>query len=317
MAFVSRRRKNAIPRHEAARIEQQTLTISLLLVTFIGLGSLAFGLWIQSDVVILNGIFTMISLMGSWLNLTASKLITRPADDRFQYGYWHVEPIVHCVNGLMMALICVYSLIVGIEGIRSGGTIVDAVMVIWFSAVTAILCGAFGLYELMMGRKLDSQLLRNDAREWLMDFGFSLVTLVGFAGLFMLPPAWQKVWVYYADSVMVVVMSLLLLPFPLQVLRDNMREVLRITNTQEGLVVRVNEAMEEIDKDHTILDYSTHIVKMGRTYFVEVNILVTPEFSLQSVAQQDSLREVIWKACDKPLEELWLSVCITQDERWA
>ncbi|WP_027187968.1 cation diffusion facilitator family transporter [Desulfovibrio cuneatus] len=317
MGFVSRRRKNVIPRDEAARIEQRTLTLSLLLVTLVGVGSLFYGLWIQSDVVILNGIFTMFSLMGSWLNLTASKLITRPADDRFQYGYSHVEPIVHCVNGLMMALMCVYSLIVGIEGIRSGGTIVDAAMVIWFSVVTSIICGVFGLYELMLGGKLNSQLLRNDAREWLMDFGFSLVTLVGFAGLFMLPPAWQKVWVYYADSVMVVVMSLLLLPFPLQVLRDNMREVLRITNTQEGLVLRVNEAMEEIDKDHTILDYSTHIVKMGRTYFVEVSILVTPEFSLQTIALQDSLREIIWKACDKPLDELWLSVCITQDERWA
>ncbi len=301
----------------ASRIEQSTLTRSLYGVVLIAFGSLAYGLYINSSVVILNGIFSMFSLMGSGLNLAASKLVTRPEDENFQYGYWHVEPLVHCVNSLMMCIICLYAFLNGVEGIRTGGHPVDAGMVIWFSIVTGVICGTWGTYEMIMSYRINSQLLRNDAREWLMDFSFSLVTLIGFLGLFVLQEPLRTTWEYYADSAMVAIMALLLIPFPIRVLNQNVREVLHMTTSREEVLIdRVTSAMEEIKEEYELIKYSTHIMKLGRTYFVEVNILVGPDFRLQTIPEQDVLREKIWLACDKPLDELWLSVCITADSRW-
>ncbi len=68
----------------------------------LALGSLAWGLAIESDVVILNGIFSLVSLVGSVLYLVAARLVARPADRRFQYGYAHVEPLVNGVNALLV-----------------------------------------------------------------------------------------------------------------------------------------------------------------------------------------------------------------------
>ena len=34
-----------------------------------------------------------------------------------------------------------------------------------------------------------------------------------------------------------------------------------------------------------------HIVKSGRMYFIEIDIVVGPDFVLQTVAEQDTLRE--------------------------
>lgn len=300
----------------ASRIEQRTLTITLCLVVLMVIGSLIFGVRIQSDVVILNGIFSLFSLIGSWLSLTAAKLVARPADKSFQYGYWHVEPLVHCANSLMMSAMCLYAFLNGLEGLRSGGHVVDAVQVIWFGAISGTLCGTVGLYELFMANKIDSELLRNDAREWLMDFAFSLVTLGGFAGLFILPEPLRSTWAYYADSALVSFMALLLIPFPLRVFVRNFREVLRITGSEEILVERVTAALEHLKKEDDVVSYSSHILKVGRTYFVEVNILVGPEFSFQSIARQDELREIIWKNCGKSLDDLWLSLCVTADKRW-
>jgi predicted Co/Zn/Cd cation transporter (cation efflux family) len=52
-------------------------------------------------------------------------------------------------------------LINGVEGLRAGGSTVDAASVIWFGAVSGLVCAAVGTYELGMSRRIGSQLLRN------------------------------------------------------------------------------------------------------------------------------------------------------------
>ena len=215
-------------KEQSARLEQRTLTLSLAAVAALSLGSLAWGLAIESDVVILNGIFSLVSLVGSVLYLTAAKLVSRPADRRFQYGYAHVEPLVNGVNALLVLVICIYALVNGIEGLRSGGDAVDAGSVVWFGALTAVVSLSVGGYEMRIARLTGSQLVRNDGREWLLDAAFSLVTLVGFAALFVLPEPQRELWARYADSVLVMVLALLFLPVPIGVLRRNVGELLHM-----------------------------------------------------------------------------------------
>lgn len=89
-------------RLEDSALEQRTLTVSLYGVAVVAIGSIVWGLALESDTVILNGIFTPFSLIGSGLSLAAAKVVTRPADHRFPFGHARVEPLVHCVNGMMM-----------------------------------------------------------------------------------------------------------------------------------------------------------------------------------------------------------------------
>ena len=311
------RDSQALSKAEASRIEQQTLYVSLYGVICIALGSLAYGVYIKSDVVILNGIFSMLSLIGSSLNLIAAKLVVRNEDKRFQYGYWHVEPLVHCVNGLMMLIICIYAFLNGIEGIRTGGNSVESGQVILFGIVTGIICGCIWFYESRMAIRIGSQILKNDSREWLMDFSFSMVTLIGFLALYVLQEPALSFWQRYADNAMVSIMSLLLIPLPIRVLLRNLPEVLLMTRANDILVKRVESVMRLIKEEYNIVGYTSHVVKVGRSHFVEVNILAGPDFELQSITQQDKLRERILAACDKPLDAVWLSVSITADQRWS
>ena len=304
-------------KRESSRIEQRTLTLSLVCVVVIALGSLAWGLAIESDVVILNGVFSMVSLIGSILYLTAARLVARPADRRFQYGYAHVEPMVNSVNGMLVLVICLYAFINGIEGLRSGGSEVDATSVIWFGAVSGIICAAVGTYELVMARRTGSQLLRNDAREWLIDAAFSLVTLVGFATLFVLEDPLRSTWARYADSALVAVLALLFLPIPLGVVARNVRELLHMGSEDDAIGVRVETAMQAIRGEHDIRSHTTHVAKVGRSHLVKVNIVVGPRFKLQTVAEQDGLRQRIWGAVDRPIDAAWLTINFTADPRWA
>ena len=302
---------------ESSRLEQRTLVLSLLCVVVIALGSLAWGLAIESDVVILNGVFSLVSLIGSVLYLTAARLVARPADRHFQYGYAHVEPMVNSVNGMLVLVICTYAFINGIEGLRAGGSEVDASDVIWFGAVSGLICATVGSYELWMSRRTGSQLLRNDAREWLIDAAFSLVTLLGFAALFVLEDPLRSTWARYADSALVALLALLFLPIPLGVVWRNVRELLHMSNEDDAITRRVEAAMRVIRSEHDIRSHTTHVAKVGRSHLVEVNIVVGPRFELQTVEGQDGLRQRIWSAVDRPIDAAWLTINFTADPRWA
>jgi cation diffusion facilitator family transporter len=304
-------------KRESSRLEQRTLVLSLLSVVVIALGSLAWGLAIESGVVILNGVFSLVSLIGSVLYLTAARLVARPADRRFQYGYAHVEPMVNSVNGMLVLVICLYALINGVEGLRAGGSEVDAASVIWFGAVSGLICATVGTYELWMSRRTGSQLLRNDAREWLIDAAFSLVTLLGFAALFVLEDPLRSTWARYADSALVAVLALLFLPIPLGVVRRNVRELLHMSLEDDAITRRVEVAMQAIRSEHDIRSHTTHVAKVGRSHLVEVNIVVGPRFELQTVTGQDGLRQRIWSAVDRPIDAAWLTIIFTADPRWA
>jgi cation diffusion facilitator family transporter len=302
---------------ESARIEQRTLALSLAAVAGVALLSLAWGAAIESDVVILNGVFSMVSLVGSALYLTAARLVNRPADRRFQYGYAHFEPMVSGANGLLVLVICIYAFINGVEGLRAGGDTVSPAGVVWFGALSGALCLAVGAYEWSVARRTGSQLLRNDAREWLIDAAFSLVTLAGFAVVWLLEDPWRTWWARHADSALVALLALLFMPVPLSVMWQTLRELLHMADADRELAERVAAVLREVAAEHDIASHTTHFAKVGRSSFIEVNIVAGPRFALQTVAEQDGLRARVWRALDLAPERAWLSINITADPRWA
>jgi len=117
--------------------------------------------------------------------------------------------------------------------------------------------------------------------------------------------------------VLVMVLALLFLPVPIGVLRRNVGELLHMGSEDDAITGRVEATMRAIRSEHDIRSHSTHVAKVGRSHLVEVNIVVGPRFELQTVAAQDGLRERIWAAVGRPVQEAWLTINITADPRWA
>jgi cation diffusion facilitator family transporter len=316
-AGESSRLRQAAPRgSEGNRIEQRALLLSVLGVLAVALGSVVWGLVIDSEIVILNGLFSLISAVSGGLSLFAARVVALPEDRRFPFGYAHIEPLVNSVNGVFVLLMCVYGFLNGIDGIRHGGHETDAAGVIVFSLVTALFCAGIGVWQWRLARRVGSLLMLNDAKEWLMDAAFSLVTFAGFAVLPLLPEPQHSLWARYADPAMVAVLSLLLLPVPIGMLRQSLREVLRMAEPDDELVRRVEQVLAALRAEHDIVRATHHVVRTGRVVFVEIDLVVGPGFRLQRVAQQDQLREHIRAAIGLSLDEAWLTVSFTEDARW-
>jgi cation diffusion facilitator family transporter len=306
-----------LTRKEANRLEQQTLRVSVVTIVFLAIAGIGYGLYIGSEAVMLDGFYALTSLLGSGLYLMAAKLVERPADRHFQYGYAHIEPLVNSFNNLILLVVCLYALFNGLEGLRTGGNPVDAGEVVVYSLLSAGVCLAVWWYERRAAARCDSQLIRNDAREWMISTIFSIVTLIGFAMVWVLPEPMRSWWARYADSAVLSLMALLLLPVPAKILYENMREVLLMADPDDEVSRRVKAVMDVIAAEHDIARYSTHIAKTGRLHVIEINILVGEDFAPQSVPQLDALRARIWDAIGLPLEQAWLGIMFTADKRWS
>ena len=306
-----------LTRREANRLEQRTLRVSVLAIIGLAVAGIGWGLYIGSEAVMLDGFYALTSLLGSGLYLLAARLVERPADRHFQYGYAHIEPLVNSFNNLILLVVCLYALFNGLEGLRTGGNAVDPGEVVVYSVLSAAACLVVWWYERRVAARIDSQLVRNDAREWMISTLFSVVTLAGFALVWLLPEPWARWWARYADSAVLAIMALLLLPVPAKILVDNMREVLRMANPDDEVSRRVQAAMREAATEYDIATYSTHIAKTGRIYVVEINIVVGEAFELRSVPELDTLRSRIWDAIGLPLEQAWLGILFTADPRWS
>lgn len=308
--------KMVLSKKDANRLEQRTLTISLYAVVVAIMANLFYGLYIKSDALILNGIFALLNLAGSSLNLIAAKMVLRPADRDFQYGYSLVEPLVNCFNGLMMLILCLYAFINGIEGIRHGGHKVDASDVVWFTLLASLFCMAMWSYKKSVYRKVSSKILKHDTEKWTIKLSFHLVTLFGFSLLPFLSEPYRSIWQTHADSSLVAVMALLMSPIPIRIIKSNVRELLLMSTGNEAVRIAIEQEMQKIKSEYDITRYATHVAQVGRSNLIKVNILTGPDFQLQSIEEQDQLRHRIWSAINKSEEEGSLSVCITADPRW-
>jgi len=306
-----------LTKQQANRLEQRTLRTSVFTIVGLAIAGIGFGLYIGSEAVMLDGFYALTSLLGSGLYLLAARIVEKPADRRFQYGYAHIEPLVNSFNNLILLVVLLYAFFNGLEGVRIGGNPVDAASVVVYSLFSAVVCAVVWAHESHVARRTESQLIRNDAREWMISMSFSVLTMIGFAMVWVLPEPYRSWWARYADSVVLALLALLLIPVPVKILYQNMREVLQITSPDDEVAQRVGAVMRKIAAEDDIVDYSTHIAKTGRIHFIEINIVVGPLFKAGSVPELDHMRERIWTAVDLPLEKAWLGILFTADPRWS
>src|SRR5260221_13229489 len=82
-----------------------------------------FGLLSGSLSIIFDGVFSAIDASMSALALYVVRLLARGENRRFQYGYWHIEPMGLVFNGGLLMLRCFYGFLHAIDSLLAEGRI--------------------------------------------------------------------------------------------------------------------------------------------------------------------------------------------------
>lgn len=299
-----------------SRLEQRALSLSIITTLGVALLGVSFGLLAGSQSILFDGVFSTIDAAMSGLALAVSRLVVREATSRFQHGFWHFEPMVAALNGGILLLLCFYAFLNALRELLGGGHALAFGAATLYAAVVLVICSAMAVYLKKINRRANSEFLRIDQKNWLMAALITGALLVAFVIALLLEGTSLDHWTPYVDSALLVVLTLVFMPVPINIIRRAAKDILLMAPS--AIDREVHAAMKEIMQREGLSHYYSHVAKSGRGHFIEIHIVTAPNFAAgRGMVEMDEIREEISSRLSIPPERRWFTVAFTAEERWA
>lgn len=301
-------------KHWIRPTEQQVLTASVVVTIGLAAAGIGFGLFTRSQSIVFDGIFSIVDFLMSALVLFVARLLKRSGSRRFQYGYWHFEPLVSAFRGVVLLAVCIYALVNGIRGVISGGHSVELSEASAYAAVVSLVCFGLYFYERLVNRRIRSEFIRIDMHSCLMSACITLALFVGFVSAEVLEYVGYGGLKPYADPVILIIMTLVLLPIPAGIIYRSMQEVFMVA--PPNVVQIIGDIMGKEAARHGFTDYKAYVAKSGRIHLIDIVILVPESFSKTTVEMDAIREEIAHQLSDFAKPEQWLTISFTTRREW-
>ncbi|MFO0582522.1 MAG: cation transporter [Anaeromyxobacter sp.] len=293
---------------------ERVLSGSLVASAASAAAGLGWGIASGSGAVLFDGLFSALSLLTLWVALRATRMLGLPEDDRFQFGFRHLEPLVVALRALALVLVCVSAVASAVNSILRGGQALDQPSVLAFALFSLALSGGMVAWERRVLAREPSATLALDAQEWLLSALLSVGILGGWAGARALEAAGQGPAARLIDPLLVLAVVATVIRVPLAALPRAVRDVLLIAPEAE-VQARFRAVVEAEAAAAGLPRWKLHLARLGEAFDVELNFLVPPEHALPAGAL-DGLRDRLAAGFGLPPHRLWLTVTLTADARW-
>ena len=306
--------QNSMTTTATGLVEQHVLKISIAVTFLLAVAGILFGLLSGSLAIVFDGMFNVVDMIMSILALLVARLLTSEGSRRFQYGYWHVEPMVLVFNGSTLILVCAYALINAIGSLLSGGRELNFDWAVVFALLMSVLSIAMYIYIRQKNRKVDSEFLRLDTHSWLISAVISTSLLFAFGIAACMENTRFSNLTPYVDPLILAILTGGLIFVPMNAVRDAMRDVFLIAPF--GLDNEIRAFLDDLIVRQGFKTYSSYVAKIGRAQFIEIHIVVPAGYPISSIEALDLIRSEIRDAIGGDSPQRWLTIAFTAEESW-
>ena len=301
-----------------SRVQQERRALRFALygtLLFVAL-ALGFALLTNSDAILFDGIYSLIAFSMSLLTLKVARLAERPDDDVFHFGYTSMEPTLNLFKSLLILVACVYAGVEATKRLLVGGNPAEYGLAVFYGAASTIGCFSVAWLMARASRQHRSDLVAVEAKTWLVDGMLSCAVFLGFVGAWWLD---SSPWPHYAplvDPILLITIVVLALPVPLGILRDSLREILWMAPSVplvDEMEKHLLDSLAGVDFDHVEL----RTTKRGRNTYVLVHVVVNDNFSIDSIADLDAIRNRSEAALKAWKPEIVIDMLFVKDPRLA
>ena len=296
------------------RGEQKLLKQSTVLMFVVAIAGIVTGFISGSQSILFDGFFSLIATFIKVLMLITAHLIAKESNQRFQFGFWHLEPMVLLIEGSFLLLIAIYAFLNGVFGIINGGRDIELGLVIAYAAVFTVVEFGYYFWIRRRNRKLKSTLIQFDNISWLVDAMLSEGLLISFVTALIFKHQGYAQWATYVDPAILILLALSMLAPAFKILKPALRDVLGIA--PDSLDDTVRDVLEEMSARHGFEGFKTYVQKHGRARFIEIHIVLPAGYPLTSVQTLDALREQISALLGPADSARWLTISFTGDRKW-
>lgn len=304
--------------------ERGILRISVLVTFVISSLGIGFGLISGSFSIVFDGVYSLVDAGMSLLSLVVANLIAfhavsgnlaRKLRERFSMGFWHLEPMVLALNGMLLMGVAIYALVNAVSSLLEGGRNLQFGWAIVYAAITVTVCVCIAIVETRANRGVGSAFVRLDVKGWIMSAGITAALLVAFSlGYAIQGTGWQ--WLSpYIDPAVLALVCVLIIPLPVSTVRRALADIFLVTPADlKGHVDAVSQAFVE---RHGLSSYRAYVARMGRSKEIELYFIVPADAPARTIAEWDKLRDEIGAAIGDEGPDRWFTVVFTGDPEWA
>jgi len=304
--------------------EQSVLRVSIVVTFVLAAAGIVFGLLSGSYAIVFDGVYALTDATMTIVALIVSNLIVSSATNttsagkfakHFTMGFWHLEPMVLGLNGILLTGAAIYALLNAIGSIMAGGRHLSFDQAIIYAALTMIIAFVMAAYATRANKTIRSNFIALDAKAWVMTGSLSGALLAAFVfGFFIQATSLQ--WMSpYVDPVALALVCVIVIPMPIGTIKQAFADILLVTPSD--LRDHVDQVASEIVRRYAFLSYRSYVARVGRGKQVELYFIVPSNGPARKLEEWDHIRDEIGEAIGDEGPDRWLTIAFTTDPEWA
>ena len=304
--------------------EVTILRVSIAATVTVAAAGIAMGLTAGSTAIMFDGVYSLADAAMTGLALGVARLIaaSNAADasggrlhERFTMGFWHLEPMVLGLNGVLLTAAAVYALINAADSLLGGGRALAFDIAIAYAGVLTAIDVGMAIFTTLANRRVRSRLVGLDAQAWSMAAALGGALFLAFLAGHALQGSAYAWLAPYVDPAALALICLVVIPLPFRTIREALSDVLLVT--PQDLQDRVSRVAEDVVERFGFLSHRAYVARVGRGRQIELNFIVPREWPARRLEDWDALRDEIGEALGDDTPDRWLTIVFTTDPGWA
>lgn len=295
--------------------EELALTLSMIGSAIFAVSGGLLGLYTGSGAILLDGFYSLMTLIMSFVSLKVARLIQQGPSRRYQFGYYGFEPLINTIKGIVVCTVSLFAFTAAVEALLHGGRDLVVGLALAYALLSSLGCFSFAR---IMGRysdRLASPLLAVEARDWIVDGCVSCAVTLAFGlALFLNNTQWEFL-LPYIDPLLVSVLTLVILPLPLRTVFEGVNQLLGAAPGVE-LEQQIQSTVDQLAQNLPSQRHHLQMMVQGRVLYVFIQVLVPADFVLQRVQELDQMRRRLTVAIEQLHPYPDIDILFTEDPYW-
>jgi predicted Co/Zn/Cd cation transporter (cation efflux family) len=294
--------------------ETRALTLSALAALGLGGLALALALAARSGAILLDAAYNLSFFATALLTLRIARLLRRPDDARYPFGYLAFEPLINLVKGLLMLGVAGFALVDAGGKLARGGVPLEAGLALAYAAAATLACGAVLLA--LRRAPSPSPLVRADIENWTVNLAVSGGMAAAFLLALVLQRAGRDAASQLVDPILVGLVVVLTLPVPARMALRALQALLNRA-PDPGVTASVEAAVRGALGDLAPRALYVRVLRPGRTTYATAHVVLAETDAGLEVRRADTLRRAAVAAVAKAHHPVILDMVFTAVDAFA
>jgi predicted Co/Zn/Cd cation transporter (cation efflux family) len=290
--------------------ERRALWVSTVVALGIGLGALAVGGRTGSGAVLLDAAFNLCFFATALATLRVARLVQRPDDSRYPFGYAQYEPLINFAKGLLIIGVGLLALIDAGLTLARGGAAIEAGLALAYALAAAAVSGATLLYLRRIRARAASPLVEGDVETWTVNTAISLAMAAAFLAALALQGRGASEAAKFVDPTLVSLVVLLTIAMPIRMSLRSLGGLLQRAPDPE-VTASVEAKLREVLAGLPLDALHVRTLRPGRGLYVLAHAVVAEGADLD-LARADVLRQAAVAAVEARHAPLVLDLLFTR-----